>query len=352
MSGPLAFIEAFSEERGAALDRADGATELLLPQALAGAVGVPEQARLTEQPGAAGTVWVGFGSPVLERFLSLATSEVVWAQARLTLPAPPREAPARAAVERLALRNAIFETVGLTTGTSGRLVCHFRYTLAGEDRRDGLAQVTVSSEGRVPLPQFWSRATQLGPLGPLGTRPDPATLAAAAAQAEVLGAGEARLQSASFVELLERRRARDQKRMGDYFDGLQKENRARAKRAKVTAADVKQKTEAIERERAAKLKELEERSALKVSLALAAAVWVEAPVTIAAVRVRRRKLDRELRWEFDAATGQLLPLACEGCRGPADAPAFCDDRVHAICSGCVPRAEGRWDCPACRHKPG
>ena len=29
MSGPLAFIEAFSEERGAALDRADGATELL-----------------------------------------------------------------------------------------------------------------------------------------------------------------------------------------------------------------------------------------------------------------------------------------------------------------------------------
>jgi predicted nuclease with RNAse H fold len=120
----------------------------------------------------------------------------------------------------------------------------------------------------------------------------------------------------------------------------------------VTAADVKQKTEAIERERAAKLKELEERSALKVSLALAAAVWVEAPVTIAAVRVRRRKLDRELRWEFDAATGQLLPLACEGCRGPADAPAFCDDRVHAICSGCVPRAEGRWDCPACRHKPG
>ncbi len=81
-----------------------------------------------------------------------------------------------------------------------------------------------------------------------------------------------------------------------------------------------------------------------------AVVIVEAPAASILVRVRRRKAERAVSLEYDAATRKLVPLPCEACGGPALRPAACDDAVHLLCETCAPRADGRIGCPACKRR--
>jgi hypothetical protein len=201
--------------------------------------------------------------------------------------------------------------------------------------------------GRMSVPGFWAAARTGGKLRTASTRPGDAELSAAAASALFRVEARARAQSCGFLDGFARRQERDQRRIEAYFDGLLAELRKRARRNKLTAEDIALKQQAVERERASKLQELEERGHVRSTVALAAAVCVQSPVALLSFEVRRRKARRTMTLEYDFATMHLLPPACDACGLDALESALCDDRLHAVCSACIPRAEGRWSCPAC-----
>jgi hypothetical protein len=347
---PLSFVRAWSAHQGALVEPLDAGAEILQPAGLAMTLGVAEHARYAEQP-AEGAVWVGYGSPVLDRLLQEATRRVPWTALVLEPDARPREAAARTAAERFGLRNAVCALESALVSAAPRLVVHARYTLIADDRRDGLFEETVSVRGRMSVPGFWAAARAGGRLRAAGARPARADLSPAAGAALLRVEARARAQSRGFLDGVARRQERDRRRIEAYFDGLRAELSKRARRSKLTAADIALKQQAIERERASKLQELEERGQVRSAVTLAAAVWVESPVASLSFEVRRRKARRTMTLEYDFATAQLLPPACDACGLDALTPALCDDHLHAVCSACVPRAEGRWSCPAC-HGPG
>lgn len=352
-TSPLAFVQAWSAHHGALVEPGERDAEILQPAALAAALGVPEHARYTGQP-AAGAVWAGYGSPVLDTLLQEATRQVPWAALELALHTPARDAPARTAAERFGLRNAVHTLEGLLVSTAPRLVVVARYSLSADDRRDGLLDETVSVRGRTSVPGFWVAAAGAGTLRPARQVPGPAglpgDLAAAARAALLRMEPRARAQSRAFLDGFARRQERDRRRIEEYFDGLRAELRKRARRGKLAREDIALKEAAIERERASKRQELHERGQLRFDLALAAAVWVRSPAASITLHVRRRKAERTLPLEYDFATMRLLAPACDACGLDAPQPALCDDALHAICVNCVPAADGRWHCPACHPR--
>jgi hypothetical protein len=346
---PMSFVEAWCAHQGAVVEPLAEGVEILQPTELATGLGLPEHARYSEQPGS-GSVWVGYGSPVLEKFLQAATREVPWAALTLEPHTGPREAAGRKAAEHFSLRNAVHTVEEVRVETAARLVAYIRYSLFADDRRDGLVEEAVSSRLRVSVPGFWGAAQASGRLHPYTAPPSGDVLVKAVSAALVRGEAQARALARGFLEGFARRQERDLRRMEEYFQGLRAELDKRSRRAKVAPEDRALKAAAIDREREAKLQELRERSQVRLEAALAAAVWVEAPVAGVVLRARRRKAERALGLEYDFATHRLLVPACEACGLDAPLPALCDERLHVICAQCVPRAEGRWQCPACRRQ--
>jgi hypothetical protein len=346
---PLSFVHVWSAHHGALVEPVDAGAEILQPAGLAVALGVPEHARYVEQP-TDDAIWVGYGSPVLDRLLQEATRQVPWTALVLALDTPPRETAARTAAAHFGLRNAVHALESVLVSTAPRLVVHARYTLIADDRRDGLVEETVSVRGQMGVPGFWAAARAGGELRAASTRPASAELTAAAAAALLRVEARALAQSRAFLDGFARRQERDRQRIEAYFDGLRAELRKRARRNKMSAADISLKQQAVERERASKLQELQERGQVRSTVALAAAVWVQSPVALLSFEVRRRKARRAMTLEYDFATTRLLAPACGGCGLDALEPALCDDHLHAVCSACVPRAEGRWSCPACHGR--
>lgn len=347
MNTPLSFVHAWSARHGALVEPCEAGAEILQPATLAVTLGVPEHALYVEQP-AEDAVWIGYGSPVLDRLLQEATRQVPWTALVLESDTPPRETAARTAAVRFGLRNAVHALESVLMSMAPRLVVHARYTLVADDRRDGLIEETVSVRGRMSVPGFWDAARAGGELRTAGTWPAGTELSAAAAAALFRVEARAQAQSRAFLDGFARRQERDQRRIEAYFDGLRAELRKRAGRGKLTAADIDLKQQAVERERASKLQELQERGQVRSAVALAAAVWVQSPVALLSFEVRRRKGRRTMTLEYDFATTRLLAPVCDACGLDALEPALCDDHLHAVCSACVPRAEGRWSCPACR----
>jgi hypothetical protein len=348
MNTPLSFVHAWSEHQGAVVEPREEGVEILQPAERAKALGLPEHARYSEQP-TPGALWVGYGAPALEKLLQEATRHVPWAALRLEPHSAPREASARAAAERFVLRNAVHELENSRLSTGVRLVAYVRYSLTTDDRRDGLVEETVSVGQRVSVPGFWEAARASGELRPAVEPPAGSAQEEAARAALLRAEAQARAQSRAFLEGFARRQERDLRRMEEYFNGLRAELGKRARRGKLAAGDIALKAEAIERERAGKLQELKERGQVRYEAALAAAVWLEAPVAELTLRARRRKAERSLTLEYDFVTLHLLPPACAACGLDAPQPALCDERLHVLCVTCVPRAEGRWSCPACRE---
>ncbi len=346
MNTPLSFVRAWSAHQGALVEPLDAGAEILQPAGLAVTLGVAEHARYAEQP-TEDAVWVGYGSPVLDRLLQEATRRVPWTALVLDSDTPPREAAVRTAAERFGLRNAVRALESVLVSTAPRLVVHARYTLLADDRRDGLFEETVSVRGRMSVPGFWAAACAGGQLRAACARPAAAELSSATGAALLRVEARARAQSRGFLDGFARRQERDRRRIEAYFDGLRVELSKRARRGKLTAEDIALKQQAVERERASKLQELQERGQVRSAVVLAAAVWVQSPVALLSFEVRRRKARRTMTLEYDFATMHLLPPVCDACKLDALEPALCDDHLHAVCSACVPRAEGRWSCPAC-----
>lgn len=348
MITPLSFVAAYSERHGALVEAGARTTEILQPPGVIERLDVPEHGRYAERPEAA-QVWVGYGSPALERFLHDATLDVPWTVMRLQLPGPVRESSPRSAVERFALRNAVHEIEQVVATRAGRLVAHVRFALLADDRREGLSTVTMAVGSRTAVPEFWSAAQTRGTLTPAtSASPAAADLAKAASAALARTEVQARRESQPFLDGFARRLDRDRRRIGDYFLGLRHELDKRARRRRLDPDAVAHKRAAIDRERAAKLRELDERGRVRIETSLVAAVHVLAPVAEVTLNVRRRKGRRSLALEYDAATSCLVAPACEACAREARAPAICDGALHLVCERCVPDATGRWRCPACR----
>lgn len=350
LPAPLDFVLDAIESEGALCERSEreGEAMAMLPRALAGRLDAPEECRLAVYPEHEGDVSVGLGSPLLERLVAEARGRVPTASVRLDLE-PPRLGHVKAVAERFVLRNGLVEVLSISFGRAVYAVASVAYVIEADDRREGLARLIVhATDGGEPdaatgghLDLTWPDAV---------VRPSPTPLSAPGAAPWIALRAERVVREAAAPVLAEvrRRHARDHARIASYFADLVAE--ARAPRRRADAKVVEAKAAHLLADRDAKLRDLGGRFAVKITCSPAAAVVAEVPAALVSVRLRRRKEAREIVLRVPAGASSVDRICCEGCGGTTGKPAACDERMHLLCEGCAPAAQGRIACPACGRR--
>lgn len=357
---PLAFALDALAARGALVEphEASGhgahggeAMALLAPQ-LAAELSLSDEVHLVGASGGIaerGRTPCGMGTPLLERLIADERARIPIASVRLDLDRP-REAQARAAGERFAVRNGLSDVIEVIVGEAVYLFAALAWVAESDDRHEGLITFAVeSASGAVPDDGF---AAWLDParapsrLSPRSSLPGSIDLAALHVARRAAHLAEA--VAAPIAESVARRKTREHARICEYFSALITE--ARAARRRADPAAVATKVTHFVAERDAKLRDLDARFRVRFSLAPAALVAVVAPAASVRLRLRRRKAERELVLRMPSGAHSLDKPPCDGCPGEASRPAVCDERLHLLCEDCAPSAAGRPHCPACHAR--
>jgi hypothetical protein len=344
MSELIDFAARLIELEGGAIEPTPSGLSALLPGPLSGHWGCGEELRLSETDPAMQRL--AYGTELLERMLDTATSWVAIARARLELPAA-RSGQLQSAAEHWSLRNGLAALKETRLGPQTRLELFALATLQGDEKREFLVSCVLSAGSGTEVPGFSesmmeSAAACAGPAGDVPEQVLRAALRVCSQRAEAL--------AQPFREAMTRRFERDRERIEAYFTDLRAELDKRARRGKLDPQAVRDKRAALHADRGAKLEALAARFVLRIEMLPIALRCIEVPGAFITLILRRRKAIRTLELEYDLLTRRVVAPPCDGCGGPALRPAACDDAFHLLCETCVPRAEGRIACTAC--KPG
>jgi hypothetical protein len=347
MVDPLTFTVDALVARGALAEKDDEGALAVVPPTVAQELGIADSVRLVPSGVAEGTTACGMGSRLLENLVSRARARVPLAWARLDRE-PPRASHAAAMAERFVVRNGLRE-VGAVTLADGRyVVATFAYVAEADERHEGLVRVVVEADaGGAPDGSF---SAELDPRSIVLTPSRGALFDATPVAGRIASRVDAcaRVAVAPIAERVARRFARDHARVAEYFGALVAE--ARAPRRRQDAAAINAKIVHLTAEREAKLRDLTDRYALRVSVVPAAIVGIVAPTARVSLTVRRRKAAREIVLRLPAGAESLDALACDGCEGTTSRPAVCDEKLHVLCEACVKSVTGRPICGACGAK--
>ncbi len=356
MSDPLDICARFLEVEGAAVDRTPGGIEAVVPERIVTALGLPDEfVRLADAPGdGGGFVAAGYGSALLERVAGLATAGVPVARADVLGAAADKAVGARA-LERFDFLNAAV-TSGAEAESKGLdRAWWFRYAIEADERVEGLFVVGTSAQD-APLRGL---AEALADPRRLVEPRDPASFPSTAGSlvaAWPVAASEslARLSAplTTFIRAVGRRHARDRRRIETYYRDLIAEMRRDLARRVLSPEGVARreaKIEATARDRLAKLADLDDKYAVRVSLTLAAVLCLRVPRRSCDLTVRRRSQQFHFPVVYDGFVQDFDPVTCQCCGASTYAVGFCDEALHALCRSCLGRTggAGRRGCPAC-----
>ena len=294
----------------------------------------------------------------MDRLSALLPASPTVAGARLRMRPPQGRIDAAAILNReLIVQNGVWRLVEDYAAAMPYYLFSFQHTVESDERTIGYAGICLNGAARSLAdqperllravrdeleddPAFTVPAAELRALYPLAAR---------AAEAEVRGRIVFLEQSAN------RRLARDCERMESYYGGLlaQLEKRAARRGAEPQAAEKERgRIEATRLDRAAKLQDLVRKYSLRVQLELTDVLVVSLPVRTMAVRLIRKKEERQVTLAWNAILRALDTPLCEACSGRARPIYLCDAKVHVLCGACLSpcAACGRTFCRACQAK--
>jgi hypothetical protein len=265
------------------------------------------------------------------------------------LPSPPQNPAGRAekARARLTPLNATVCHSEATRPTAVRALLEFGYDAQSEERSEGRVHVAVTASG---TPSVSMAEALLGALAtaraeaPAADGPaigDAVRLARRRVEVEV----DARL--APFREECQGRLEAERERIVAYHDRLVREAVRRRRGADEEPATSRR--EAILRQRAERLEDLAERHAVSASYWLASTLVVRYEVVRCAFRLRRRRREVDVAFEWDPFLARFLGHPCEACREAATSLYVCDAAGHVTCAPCAARCTSchRVTCRVC-----
>ena len=357
------FVADMLESEGAAIAplEPDG-LEVLTPEPLRAALGLPELARLgfgATLP--AGAISIGLEGDWLDRFGAVLGERGRFAERRLVVAenAVAPSDPERLLDCALDLPNAVWRLQEAKPAWTRCLLLAFRYTAISDEKREGLIWLGFNQgTGAVIGGDILGRLRTLLASVADWHLPEPDTRDAAgaawdattfAARVQPLVKHHVRRDLETFINAMRRRLDRDRARVHAYHDELRRT--AQLKLAALgtapgekAEADRKRETmriAAIEREYAAKLDDLRHNYALRVTVDWMQGLALFAPVHRYDVLIKRRKGERIIRIDWHPAIRMIEPPPCDWGPGVGRTRLVCDDRLH------LTDVSGQAPCPSC-----
>jgi hypothetical protein len=355
------------EHCGAAVEAAGEGVEALLPPELAACLGMGEHVRFRFSPqdrnGAgvspADEQLVTYGSPALEKVLSLVADSGTVAAVELKGLYLKQAAPGPELERLFQPLNARGRFVSASTAIVPYGVFNFRYTAVSDEKKEGLVSVALNFRSLVEVAGVayrWHEVEWQERALPEGSLTFPHPVEKIYQQACHLAQRHITIPLREFHHSRERRLGRDIQRLEEYYLGMAQEIRTRRQKKGLSGEEAEReeaKAVAAERELTLKIRDLEDKYAVRVQVAFVSLLYVELPILTARVSYQRRQAFRDLDFFWNPLLKEWEALACEACGENTFAFSLCDERQHIACASCSHPcpACGRRFCPAC-HRQG
>lgn len=143
-------------------------------------------------------------------------------------------------------------------------------------------------------------------------------------------------EASGFLGRLDARRARDQKRLRDYYNALLREAKTPSRRLKTapTPEEIESRTRAVQLELRRKLGELDERYAIDGTLRPVAVVNTRAPALAVEIDVQRKQAHRTYTLYWNSLLRRFEPLACSRCGAATCSLTVTNETVDLLCTPC------------------
>src|SRR5207248_4375091 len=133
-----------------------------------------------------------------------------------------------------------------------------------------------------------------------------------------------------FISGMQRRLDRDLAQVFEYYSGLRQESWQRLQRPGADAAREQVRLDAAEREYHAKVADLRQKYALRVTVELSQTLELIMPVQRLTLLIRRRKGQRQLAMDWNPLARKLEPPPCEWSYTAEVTRLACDEMLHLV----------------------
>jgi len=363
--------DALIEERG------EDQLEMMLPEALASSLGLPEHGRLSFASTAQQTLNDGvevipasYDSNTFKIFSDLLGEGGRSALAAISPPSVNIVKLKGKVADRIVFNNAVFQVTGHELAEISYLVIYAKYTAVSDEKKEGIIVLGINTQNLSTCRLTREATRSLEEL--LKSIPE-RIVENDREDAEKSGEGISRdvlLRAAhrglcamtkdvlhDFIHSLERRLNRDVSRVHDYYHALMDEAKRLIEKKKVKDGEdpdklkeqIKDKVKAIENELRLKVNDLVTKYAMNVRIEPLSFIRIQSKVPLFWLEIKRRKGSRRFPLAYHPILHTLESLPCEACYHPIKPYSICDDRLHIVCSRCFKHCPhcGKHDCKRC-----
>jgi len=354
------FVAELLEQEGAVVEPIEPeGLEVLAPASLQQSLRLPELARLgfgAELP--ADAQRVSLESDWMERLAGLLEERGRWLEWIVAVDNPAPSSPERILQHGLELLNATYRLQGVEPAWTRYLILRFRYAAVSDEKRDGILELGFNLANAATIDEML--ADLLNSVEEFGSLPTPPAGVALPPLWErrrldtILERTlplRIRHQLEPFFKGMYRRQERDLKRLYDYHNDLRREalerlgnlgaGRELSDRQKVEQERQQLRLEAIAREYQAKVNDLRQKYAMKVTLEWIQTLELVMPVQRLEGLIKRRKGERPFTLDWNPLTRKLEQAPCEYSYTWERPREVCDEALHLV----SPAAHG--PCPSC-----
>ncbi len=326
------------EKNGAVIEQQPGHLLALLPAPLARTLELSEEAQL----GGDGVPLL-YGSPLLDRLIYLATREVPIVYGQVEVPYLKKAGFDPLIGQDLSFVEGQVRLVSRAEARTRYLVLLCRYVALSDERKEGLAQVTVNEESGAFISDFGDGLSefQLHFFRP-GEIPAhfPRDLEPAISSALRNARNQVEGELFEFLASMQRRLRRDVRNTREYYEALRAEMEVSLGRPNLTDTLREEriaKIRELPQEMARKIADLEHKYQIHVTLTGGAATRLLTSVVQISLQINYRKFQGTLQATWNPVTRRLDPLVCKHCQKSIRSicPREKGSQIIFLCSSCA-----------------
>lgn len=345
------FTAAVLITRGALADADGTGLHVIAPPELAARLGVHEYQHLVFEPeahpvmtGGAEALRVDYDSPLVEALGGLLDPRARLAFVEAPVPSLKSIDPLSELERGITVRNGVMRLRACSAVTTTYFCFVLEYEALADERRAGLLDLWINpdthSVAEWPGLLETAKPSDYLFMSDLGPRLQAASILAGR-MAEMM----TRHDLNDWLESLDRRRARDLHRLGEYFEGIYQEIGRRARRATHSEARASERRRLAATRDAymARAGDVIERYRVEVRIRPLAVVGCLVSTHRLQVELFRRRTRSGVTFSWNALDRAVEARCCDGCARPIRIADLCDDSAHWLCPVCFA------PCPTCNR---
>lgn len=301
---------------GIAEDEDEHVMTVLLPEAIAQQLKLPESATIATQANIPDSLFVSYHSELVQQFSALlgqrGSVSAIAIQYEGYLKSTGFE---KQMLQTLRPQNGLIRLLEAKTATTRYLWCHIAYTAEADEKRVGMVSFMINELTRVTPIEigdalFW-KSDQLSVENPEAI--SERSLHELTPLIERIADQQVKVNLENWQMKLGRAKARDEERLHSYYGTMGKEieNRMRSRLGQNDKDRELSRLTATNQELGRKLADLQERYALKVEASLYSVLVIELPTVHLECELVRKKIKRNITAVWNPFTKVIEPLRCE-----------------------------------------